>query len=247
MGQLWLTVKSQLAVNGSWSREEILGYLHQKGYKIGHVDIKHADVDFFEDVPVEVHFMPSWMYNPVTNRRLQRFFDEQKERQFLNYDEGAGFTHTTVDFDLVFSLVHIYRHVFDEGIGLRQLLDYYHILIHSDKEQREAAFKVLKGFGMARFVNGVMWVMKECFALDEAYFLSAADEQHGRFLLSEILMAGNFGKYDERNKHHHGRWANGVQNIKRNMRYLRYYPSEVLWSPLWKVWHLGWRKWKGYL
>ena len=80
-------------------------------------------------MPVEVHFLPSWMYNPSTNKELQKFFDMQSERQFGNYDSEAGFIHTTIEFDLVFSIVHIYRHIFSEGIGLRQLMDYYYIQV----------------------------------------------------------------------------------------------------------------------
>lgn len=228
-------------------RSEVLSFFKGKGYHIGHVDIKHSDVDIFEDVPVEVHFIPSWMYSPWKNKILQRFFNVQANTQSQNYDKNTGFTHTTVDFDLVFSLVHIYRHVFDEGIGLRQLLDYYHILIHSKQTQREDAYKVLVDLGMCSFVGGVMCVLKKCFALSEEYYLCGVNERHGRFLLSEILAAGNFGHFDERNKHYQSRWANGIQNVKRNLRFLKYYPSEVLWSPLWKVWHWGWRKRKGYL
>ena len=107
-------------------RSEVLQLVKEKGYHIGHVDIKHSDIDFFGDVPVEVHFLPSWMYCPSTNKRLQRFFKEKAERQFANVDEKLGFAHTTIDFDLVYSMVHIYRHIFSEGIGLRQLVDYYY-------------------------------------------------------------------------------------------------------------------------
>ena len=37
-------------------------------------------------------------------------------------------TYPTVGFILVYSLVHINRHIFEEGIGLCQLLDYYFFL-----------------------------------------------------------------------------------------------------------------------
>lgn len=228
-------------------RNKLLNFLGNKGFKTGYVDIKHTDVEIFEDVPVEVHFIPSWMYSPPKNKILQSFFDIQADKQFKNFDKNAGFTHTTLDFDLVFSLVHIYRHVFDEGIGLRQLLDYYHILIHSKQTQREDAYKVLVDLGMCSFVGGVMCALKKCFALSEEYYLCGVNERHGRFLLSEILAAGNFGHFDGRNKHYQSRWANGIQNVKRNLRFLKYYPSEVLWSPIWKVWHWCWRKWKRYL
>ncbi len=137
-------------------RDDILYYVRNHGYKIPHIDIKHSDIEFFDDVPVEVHFLPSWMYNPATNKRLQQFFDEQAEKQFENYDVKAGFTHTTIEFDLVFSIVHIYRHIFSEGIGLRQLMDYYYILAHSTIKQRAHAFDVLRSLNMGGFVGGIM-------------------------------------------------------------------------------------------
>lgn len=83
-------------------RDTIIQFLKSKGYRIGHIDIKHADVEVFEDVPVEVHFQPSWMYSPSMNNRLNRFFNEYSSSQFLNYDGEVGFAHTTVEFDLVF-------------------------------------------------------------------------------------------------------------------------------------------------
>lgn len=242
-----------VATDSGWKtddvRRDILHYVKSHGYHVGHVDIKHSDVDFFEDVPVEVHFLPSWMFCPLTNKKLQDFFKRKAESQFANYDVDAGFTHTTVDFDLVFSLVHIYRHVFFEGIGLRQLIDYYYILKNSTAEQRAEAFCELDKMRMAKFAAGVMWVLKECVALGNTYLLCEPDVKHGRFLLSEIMAAGSFGQYDDRFKHqsHDLRWSNGIIQLRRNLHFLKYYPSEVLWSPIWKVWHWCWRKWKGYL
>ena len=142
-------------------RDEILRFAKSKNYHVGHIDIKHSDIDFFKDVPVEVHFMPSWMYNPSTNKKLQKFFEEQSEKQFGNIDAKVGFTHTTIEFDLVFSIVHIYRHIFSEGIGLRQLMDYYYILTHSAIEQRTQAFDVLVSLKMGALVGGIMWILKE--------------------------------------------------------------------------------------
>ena len=34
----------------------------------------------------------------------------------------------TVEFNIIFQLTHIYSHQMNEGIGLRQLLDYYYVL-----------------------------------------------------------------------------------------------------------------------
>lgn len=230
-------------------RDEVLRLAKKKGYRIPHIDIKHSDIEIFEDVPVEVHHLPSWMYCPATNRKLQRFFNEKAGRQFSNEDSVAGFVHTTIDFDLVFSMVHIYRHIFSEGIGLRQLMDYYFILSHSIVEERREAFATLNALRMKAFVGGVMWILCECFGMKNEIALCPLNERHGTFLLSEIMTAGNFGQYDPRTKRIdvNKRFKRGFVQLKKNLRFLCYYPSEVLWSPFWKLWHWCWRKRKGYL
>jgi hypothetical protein len=80
--------------------------------------------------------------------------------------------------------------------------------------------------------------------MDDRYLLIESDEREGRFLLSEIMLAGNFGQYDERLQHEQGesalRW--GWRKVVRNFRFVRSYPSEVLWSPFFKLWHYFWRK-----
>ncbi len=230
-------------------RDEILDFARKQLLHIGHVDIKHSDIDFFVDVPVEVHFLPSWMYNPFTNKILLSFFNAQSDRQFSNFDEKLGFARTTVDFDLVFSIVHIYRHVFSEGIGLRQLVDYYFILLSSTKGQRLDAMKTLIQLKMRGFVGGIMWILKEKFGMKEEFLLCPTNKKHGAFLLHEILVGGNFGQYDKRTKHidENKKFKRGFVQFKKNLRFVTYYPSEVLWSPFWKLWHWCWRKKKGYL
>ncbi len=230
-------------------RKGVLQFAEDTGRNIGHVDIKHSDIDFFGDVPVEVHFMPSWMYSPITNKILQRFFQEKAETQFANVDEKLGFAHTTVDFDLVYSMVHIYRHVFSEGIGLRQLVDYYYILKSSNYKQRMDAYELLKSLKMKNFVAGIMWILNSLVGLDDELILCQVNEKHGRFLLDEIMIGGNFGHFDNRRteRGNKTKFEYGIIQFRRNLRFLRYYPSEVLWSPLWKTWHYFWRKSNGYL
>lgn len=230
-------------------RDVILEFIRQHEYIIESVDIKHSDVHFYDDVPVEVHFLPSWMYCPSTNIKLQKYISDSSDRQFSNKDDICGFTHTTIAFDLVYSMVHIFRHIFSEGIGLRQLMDYYYILLSSNEEQRATAYDVLCDLRLRSFAGGIMWILQNIFGIKKEYLLCPVNERHGEFLLSEILTAGNFGHYDNRMKQidHNKRFTRGIVQFKKNLRFVGYYPSEVLWSPLWKLWHWGWRKCKGYL
>lgn len=153
-----------------------------------------------------------------------------------------------MEFSLVFAMVHIYRHFFSEGIGLRQVLDFYFLLLHSTADQRREAVAVLEYLNMQKAAGGIMWIIRSAFGLDTD-ILCEANEKIGRFLMKEMMTSGNFGHEDTRFKHVDKslRWQRGWIGLKRNMKFLRYFPEEVMWNPIWKVWHYCWRKRKGYL
>ena len=208
----------------------------------------HVDFPVVDGLDIEVHFTPTWMNSPVTNRRLQRFFSKCAEHSTLHPTQEQPYTEIpspSLAFNRVYILVHIYRHLFAEGIGLRQLMDYYYVLKQGfTEEERAETMAMLRSLKMLRFTSAVMWVLQHVFAMDDRYLLIAPDESEGQFLLSEIMLAGNFGKYDERLKHKQGEkeWRWGWRKVKRNFRFVSSYPSEVLWSPLFKIWHYFWRK-----
>ncbi len=226
-------------------RYTILGILREHG-NVGSVDIKHCDWNYFQDTPVEVHFIPTWFYNPFTNKKLQNWVKEQKDIQF-NSESELGFTRPNISFNLVYILIHIYRHLFDEGIGLRQLMDYYYVLKQSTVEEHQEAMRVLCSLKMKQFVGAAMYVLQKVFQLDDGYLMCQPLQKDGQFLFNEIMRAGNFGHYDERNHRQHGRLANGIENIRRNLRFVGRYPQEICWMPAWKIWHWCWRKRKGYI
>ena len=74
------------------------------------------------------------------------------------------------------------------------------------------------------------------------------NEREGRRLFEEIMKGGNFGQYDARDAALKKGWMmkHGVWKLKRVMRLARSYPEEALWEPVFRGWHLGWRKVNGY-
>ena len=238
-----------LLVDGE--RDDTIRYMRAR-YKCGRAVIHHIDVEVFDDVPVEVHFVPSYAYSMPRYRAYKRFFNEYKEECFV--PSGLGFCVPSLGFNVVYLLMHIFRHVFHEGVGLRQLMDYYFVLMtfHGTNEEHGGAIdkanKVLKDLGLLRFAGAVMYVEREVFGLQEEYMICEPNEKAGRFLLDEIMRAGNFGKYDPRIREAHsgGMVKLYIKNVTRIFGMLSYYPSEVLWSPFWKIGHFVWRKVKGY-
>lgn len=207
----------------------------------------HVDFPIKKDLGIEVHYTPSWMHSPCGNRRLQKYMDKYAEEQFCNHITTAEgvFSTPTVFFNSIYILLHIYRHLFQEGIGLRQLLDYYYVLDDGFTiQEKEECAKILKKLGLKNFAAAVMYVLKEKFGLEENKLIVPPNARRGEFLLKEIMIAGNFGKYDSRYKTvpKENEFAHFINSMKRTLRLVTQYPGETLWSPYFKIWHFLWRK-----
>lgn len=208
----------------------------------------HIHYPLFDDVEIEVHITPGYLSNPYLNRKLQRYFKEEISEQAVHYvtlPENVGYiAHPEIEFDLLFLLLHMYKHLIGQGIGLRQMMDYYYVLQQPISEDaRQRVLGRLRELKIMRFAHATMYVMREVFGLDEALLLVSPDEKAGRFLLDEIMQAGNFGKYDVRleRRHKETAWFRLVRSLKRNVRFIRYYPNEVLWNPIFRTWQYFWR------
>ena len=230
-------------------RDAILDFLHGKQFPLGKTVYHHCDVKMFKGSGVEVHFTPSWMNAPGANRRLQKWFASHADAQFGNYDETLGMSVPTIAFDAVYMLIHIYRHVLEEGVGLRQLLDYYYVLQHLPQEDRSGVVSDIRHLRLGGFAAAVMYVLQQAFKLEDGCLLFTPDPREGGFLLDEIMRSGNFGRYDSRNAHDKGEGlvAHGRRKFGRGVRFFLHYPSEVFWMPLFMIWQYFWRRKNGFL
>lgn len=231
----------------------------------------HVELERVYPVDVEIHHRPSFMCSPLKNiwlRNWCRKFEGANETASVN---GNEFPVPSVSFNVVYQLVHIYRHLFDEGIGLRQILDYYFVLqtlsvpLHRGKisppqspcvggedrenrlEVREECLKQIERLGMKKFASAMMYLLQKVFAMPDEYLICKPNEKEGDFLLSEIMQAGNFGKYDERIKRVEGSYMkvqcnHAFEKWKHNLRLIAHYPEEVLWEPVFRLYHWVWRK-----
>lgn len=207
----------------------------------------HTDFPPCGGTEVEVHYRPSFMNNPVFNSRLQRYFSDNAERQFSNTatlpDSSGNISVPTAAFNRIFQMSHIYRHLTHEGIGLRQLLDYYYVLKQGFTDEEKAQDqKTLKRCGMYKIAAAVMYVQKEVFGLDDCHLTVPPDEHNGKILLNEIMQSGNFGFHDSRlDKFRGNRLKRNIQRCVRDIRFASVYPGESLWEPVFRLWHFAWR------
>lgn len=225
-------------------REQIKKYI-TKNYEVGEFIYNHAHVNMFENTEVEVHFTPSWLYSPLHNQRLQEWFKEFKcsSGSRFNFVEEQGFKSPSVEFDIVYLMLHAYRHLLHEGLGLRQVMDYYFALraVPEGFKVQEVS-STFKSLGLLKFAGAMMYVMQVVFGLEEKDMICKPDEKRGKRLLAEIERGGNMGRGDDRTGKSTSRVGYFWEHVSRQWSFLRDYPREVLWSPLWKIWHFVMRK-----
>ena len=262
----------------------------------------HIDFPSYKGVEVEVHYRPSFLLCFWHNRKLQKYYERVKEEQFSHrvmLGEQGEIAIPTVEFNLIFQLTHIYAHLMNEGIGLRQLLDYYFVVCDFYKvyqnfsnpsvslskgsstfspspsssgsgdvtallgarhryalrladHQRSTPDcagwdrlgvlqKELKELGLWKFAGGIMYIMQEVFGMPASRLIVPPNEKYGRFVLNEVLEAGNFGKHDERNRFGGSKLGHNLQRVYRDMRLVRYFPAEAMSEPIFRIWHFFWR------
>ena len=110
------------------SRERIMEYASKK-FELGDdIRLQHLETSL-DGVPVELHFFPCSMNNPIYHARLQKWFRRNADLQcshIVGLPDGAGdIAIPTTAFNVIYQLTHLYHHFFDEGIGMRQIIDYF--------------------------------------------------------------------------------------------------------------------------
>lgn len=235
-------------------------------------------------ISVELHYTPGFMANFTYNRRLQQWFRESIDTQCRNMialpDEAGEVAAPTAAFNAVYQLYHLYHHYFYEGVGLRQVVDYYYVMWNVEcgmwseecgvknssldnsssqakpRTNQHSTFNIqhsLTRLGLWHFAGAMMYVLHEVLGLPEEKMIAPMDKKRGEMLLNDILCGGNFGHHDERhawgrdtydgNGFKHGALGHNLLRLHRDLRLLRYYPSEALSEPVFRLWHYYWR-WK---
>ena len=289
----------------------------------------HIEFPSYKGVEVEVHYRPSFLLCFWHNRKLQKYYERVKEEQFSHrvmLGEQGEIAIPTAEFNLIFQLTHIFSHLMNEGIGLRQLVDYYYVLCDFYKvyqnfsnpsvslskgsstfspspsssgsgdvtapsrcseplrskdggpskvspncagwDRRDAIGDMtsatastdssataarssstaidrvqeeLKELGMWKFAGGIMYIMQEVFGMSASRLIVPPNEKYGKFVLYEVLEAGNFGRHDARNRFGRSQLGHNLQRVYRDIRLVRYFPAEALCEPLFRTWHFFWR------
>ena len=206
---------------------------------------QHVDYPIFKKVPVEVHYLPVYMNNPVYNRRMKKWFEVQSDEMYGHDvtlpDDAGHIAVPSLRFNLVFQMAHLMHHFLDEGIGLRHMIDYYYLLqkVYQENVTLDGLADQLDRFGLRKFAGAVMFIMHDVLGLKEEYLIVPVDKTRGETLLNEILRGGNFGKHSGLTEHSLA--TKHFMKYWRTMHFIREYPAEALCEPVFRTWHFFWR------
>ena len=195
---------------------------------------KHIHFPIFEDVPVDVHVTPLKFYNSSYQKRLQRWIESCKREQFDHKTTLTGINRMvntpTDQFNVVYQLGHMMIHLFDEGVGLRHVVDYYYLLkrIVLTEYQRKEIVSILRDLGMINFAGAMMWVESNVLGLPLELCIVEPDEEKGRRLLDDILEGGNFGHYNAIYEGKTGYYTKGVAETRRVVSLFTISPRECI-------------------
>lgn len=198
--------------------------------------VKHIKFPIFTDVDVDVHHTPLRLFHPNHRRAFQQWLTNQKEEQFSHFvrlpETKSDIAVPTAKFNAVYQLGHMMIHLFDAGVGFRQLIDYYYVLkevCSFSSEEHKEIVDAWKSMGMLRLASAVMWIESEILGLPERYLLIAPDQRLGEIILADVLEGGNFGHYSERQAYRYSgkRFARRFSSFMRLIRLSPCFPGEV--------------------
>lgn len=82
------------------------------------VNQHHVDLKIYDGTEVGAHYHPINITNPLRQKRLKNFIRDYKYKCLTDSVDGKIHVPTN-GFNLVFLMIHIFHHLFTEGVGFR--------------------------------------------------------------------------------------------------------------------------------
>jgi hypothetical protein len=191
------------------SMDRAIKFARQTGQQEIRCGYTSLALNAWENTPVNLHYRVLSVRNPWANRKLQKWFAQNKELMFSQGDNGVFFP--TLTMNAICMLQSFHQRLMSGKATMNLLVDYYHVL--SQLKGEFQPFKdgsnmanTLETLGMTQFAGGVMWVLQETMGLNRIYMPCEPLADEGRFILKEMMA-------EERS------WWDLI----------RHYPTEMIW------------------
>lgn len=221
--------------------------------KIGKVDHglvhEHHGMAWVDGVTVEPHYKVHNYQCPSTDHAMQEMFASIFPSELSSADmDGYAVPVFPPTFESVFLISHMVNHVYEEGLGLRQVIDYAMFLSScADKIDWLQHYEYLHRMHMER-----AWRIFTCICVDylgmslpsQVEPFSHQEKMWAEKMMTDIMRVGNFGR-GEYIFQHQGlmdAWKNYCWVAKRCIRLEFVCPSEARWWMISKVKRFFWKK-----
>ena len=230
--------------------KKVVGYV-QSISPTSSMSHKHVHLNVFEDTSVEMHYIPAELHCPWWNRRLNVYFDEHSQFKMVADDEPLkGVFVPTDEFNVMHLVTHAFRHLFGEGMTMRQLMDLYFVLMkwEASAEAKVELCKEIEACGMLTFTRAMMYAMEKVLGMPKEKMICEGNREDGELLINLIMDDSNADAQEKRRRAGEKESAFGrfVRVQKLNMRLLKIASLEVFWTPLWRIWNWCWMRKNGY-
>jgi hypothetical protein len=205
--QLSQTISIDIFIDCSMDRA--IKFANQTGQQDIHCAYTSLALNAWADMPVNLCYRVLSARNPFVNRKMQKWFAQNKELMFRQSNDSISAPSLTMN--AICMLQTFQQRLLSGKATVSFLLDYYYVLsqLSGDfqpfKDGSDMA-KTLETLGLTQFAAGVMWVLQETLALDRKCMLCAPQAEEGHFILKE-LMAEKRSLWD----------------------LVRHYPMEMMW------------------
>lgn len=221
--------------------------------KIGKVDHglvhEHHGMAWVDGVTVEPHYKVHNYQCPSTDHAMQEMFASIFPSELSSADmDGYAVPVFPPTFESVFLISHMVNHVYEEGLGLRQVIDYAMFLSScADKIDWLQHYEYLHRMHMER-----AWRIFTCICVDylgmslpsQVEPFSHQEKMWAEKMMTDIMRVGNFGR-GEYIFQHQGlmdAWKNYCWVAKRCIRLEFVCPSEARWWMISKLKRFFWKK-----
>lgn len=170
---------------------------------IGKVDYdlvhEHHGMAYVGDVVLEPHYKVHNYQNKSHNRAMQEMFEEVFPEQLMQVEIGGEVIPVFPEtFEGVFLVSHMVNHVYEEGLGLRQVIDYALFLDQChDKIDWSKYGQSLKRMGMERAHRIFTRICERYLGLSAEICHHDYTEKEMAFaqkMMQDIMSVGNFGR-----------------------------------------------------
>lgn len=222
--------KALAAISEKWGVEpEQYGSDH-------HVHFEH------EGVTLEGHFSLLSLYG----KRKDEVWEELLRKDKKAHVEVAGAEIPTLSptMHTLYIFLHLYHHLLELGIGLRQFCDWA-VMLHYCKESidQEQLIRHLRMLGMLRAYRACGSILTDYLGLPEDELgcrTTKSDKRYGRKILDVVLYRGNMGHYNKRSGFRG--WRHNLESTGIKVaHFLKFMPLAPSYSCRW-LGHELWRK-----